>query len=250
MALTGSYANLVKWWARADDTDKAEGMLAYQRYHIVMQHLAGEYGFPLPAVCAAFCALSPNSDYKGNLRSTVSVLAGVRDGVPAELIQVATYRHCMFRAYSYVAEGVDFLSTVKGPKIRNFYQNIMDPFDWHSCTIDGHMSAMWQDRNLTMKEAIIRPGEYEEIKEGVSRLAFHQFMLPNQMQAILWFTRKRTLNVVYDGQHKLFGDPTDLWETLAHARDIQPFPQRRAGSSATGYFTEAQQHPGLFDAHS
>jgi hypothetical protein len=219
--------NLETMLAQADAVDMREGALAYFRYQEVMHDIASLYDYPLDRVVAVFCALSPNSDYKGNLRSTVSVLRGLREGVPPSDIVVSTYNHCKYRAIEY-AKGQPFLDRVKGPKITNFYHNILNPHDNRWVTIDGHMSAIWQGKDLTMKEAIIGRRTYNEIAHAVKALAFRQCLLPNQLQAILWFTRKRTARIKYDAQGQLFAASEDLWGTIHLANEIKPY-QIRAG---------------------
>jgi len=210
-------------FCRADPIDMDEGMVAYERYHLMMKTIADKYEYDVPTVTAVFCALSPNSDYMGNLRSTVSVLQGVNEARCAEDIVVSTYNHCKLRAMQY-AGGAGFLSTVKGPKIRNFYHNIINPRDTRWVTIDGHMSAIWQgDLKMTMREALIPMRVYREIKDATIKIAFKHFLIPNQMQAILWFTRKRLAQSVYAPQLELFGDRTDIWGTIKDISTIRPY---------------------------
>lgn len=208
---------------RADPIDMDEGLVAYERYNLMMKIIGDKYGYSVPKVTAVFCALSPNSDYKGNLRSTVTVLEALNRHVPSHHIVVSTYNHCKLRAIEY-AKGRSFLESVKGPKIRNFYHNIINPRDTRWVTIDGHMSAIWQNSStMTMREALIPMRVYREIKDATSKLAFKHFMIPNQMQAILWFTRKRLQRVVYDAQLDLFGDRTDIWGTVKDVSTIHPY---------------------------
>lgn len=211
---------------KADKYDFQEGLVAYQRYHIVMRRIGDHYGFDHRDVAAVFCSLSPNSDYKGNLRSTVSVLEGVNDGVDQELVTVSTYKHCRRRAWAYARGDKFFPAETKGLKILNFYYNICDPEDMRWVTIDGHMSAIWQGKDLTMREALVKPSVYAEMKADLIKVAFRHFMLPNQMQAVLWFTRKRTSRVMYDPQLELFADRGDVWKTLVDPRDIVPYPRK------------------------
>src|SRR5260370_516937 len=94
-----SLDNLTSMLNLADRIDIAEGKVAYQRYHILMTKLSRKFSIPLERVVAAFVSLSPNSDYHGNLRSTISVLAGIHNGVDMHQITVSTYNHCRDRAY-------------------------------------------------------------------------------------------------------------------------------------------------------
>lgn len=216
--------NLRQWFARADCIDIAEGVLAYPRYHQVMTDFSQCYDVPKERVVAAFVALSPNNDYYGNLRSLASVLHGVRTGKDWDKIVVSTYGHCKTRALQYVVGSLDFLTTARGHKIKNFYHNIITPTDNRYVTIDGHMSSIWNGKIQTMKEAIIKPHQYRVIADAVKLCAFEQFLLPNQYQAILWFTRKRVLRVRYDGQLALFSPRDDVWQTLRDVSKVLPYP--------------------------
>ena len=219
-----SMSNLARMWAMADRTDLAEGMVAYDRYNIVMRRISKKYDFPLDAVCAVFVSLSPNSDYVGNLRSTVSVLSGIREHKPDGDIVVSTYGHCKTRAIAYARGDRNFLQETKGPKILNFYHNILKPHSWKHVTIDGHMVAIWRgDDKATMKDSIIHRREYDLIAEAVKRFAFYHFIIPNQMQAILWFVRKRVLNVKYSAQLDMLSASDDAWRTLRSVDEIMPY---------------------------
>lgn len=216
--------NLAAMFRLADAIDMAEGLLAYQRYHDVMVQMSQKYSIPIERVIAVFVSLSPNNDYVGNLRSAVSVLAGIYHGVPEEKIVVSTYKHCRTRAYQYGTGQRDFLKETKGPKITNFYHNILNPQDNRYVTIDGHMSAIWQGKQLTMREALVKTKkEYNEISDAVKRLAFSQLMLPNQYQAVLWFTRKRICNIKSEMQFDLLWPKGDLWKTSRNLNEIRPY---------------------------
>ncbi len=234
-------ANLEKMFQQADAIDMEEGLLAYQRYHAVMCQMSRAYSIELEKVIAVFVSLSPNNDYVGNLRSTVSILAGISHGIEEEKITISTYKHCRKRAFQYGTGQGDFLKETKGPKITNFYHNLLDPTDNRYVTIDGHMSAIWQDKNLTMKEAIVRNNrEYNEIADAVKKLAFREMMLPNQLQAVLWFTRKRVCNIKSENQFDLLLPKGDLWKTSRSLNEIRPYP---CSSNSTKTLSSSTESP-------
>ena len=215
-----SIENLRLWLSRSDAIDEREGKLAYARYQATMAAYAERYDTTLEIATAVFCALSPNNDYYGNLRSMASVLEGVRTNKFVDDVRVSTYKHCRARAWSYATGRVDFLDTVKGPKIRSFYLNLIDPNDPEPVTIDGHMHCCWINEDRTMREALVRSKRaYNEIADGCRELAREEGLIPNQLQAILWFTRKRVCNVKYDPRIALFGDATDTWGTFVSPDD-------------------------------
>lgn len=216
--------NLAKMFALADTIDRNEGKVAYVRYRDLMWEIAFEYKMELELVVAAFVSLSPNNDYLGNLRSLITLLDGIRDGKPLGRITCSTYRHCLERAYNYATRKRNFLAETTGQKILNFYHNIITPYDNRWVTIDGHINAVWLGlKSATMKQAILRKrADYAEVANAIKRLAFREYLLPNQYQAILWFTRKRVINRVYDPQLDLLSDP---WKVYRQIKDIRPYPE-------------------------
>lgn len=206
-------ANLRAMLAQADAIDFREGLAAYRRYHHILCEISRRYSLPLDRTVAVFVSLSPNSDYIGNLRSTVSVAAGLMHGVPMEQVQVSTYRHCLQRAWIYATGEASFLERTKGPKVRAFYHNCLDPTDNRHVTIDGHMTAIWRGKNLTMREALVYSRrEYNEIADCIKRIAFEKFMVPCELQAVLWFTRKRLFKIKHSDQFSFWAsdEPDNL----------------------------------------
>jgi hypothetical protein len=210
-------------WRRHDRIDLREGLVAYPRYHGTLQDLARHYGVPPPHVVAAFVALSPNNDYMGNLRSTVTLLEGRHAGAAVTACPVTTYNACRDRAWRFL-HGEDFLGITKGFKTRSFYRNILDPLDPDPVTIDGHMINMVRGERQTMINVARshRPSAYEHIAADVRAVAGEVGLIPCQLQAVLWFTWKRIHNIRFQPQLDLFtGD--NVWGTIAAAGTIQPF---------------------------
>jgi hypothetical protein len=214
--------NIAKVLRRADPIDVDEGLLAFPRYQEMMRRLADHYSFSIEHVTACFVALSPNNDYLKNLRSTVTLLKGFKEGVEVESLTVSTYNACKYRAWRFL-HGDDFLSVTKGPKTRAFYQNILDPYNPHPVTIDGHMVSVWTGKRMTMKQVATQGFNYEIVATDFRAVAYDARLLPNQLQAIVWFTWKRINRIVYDGQFRLF-DREDCWRLIRQPDEIIPFP--------------------------
>lgn len=211
-------------WSRADAVDRRDGAIAYPTYRRMMVEFAEHYGIPLNRVVAAFCALSPNSDYIGNLRSLRSVLRGLQFGDPLGSITVSTYRACLLRAYRFASGAGDFLVETKGPKTRAFYDNILNPETSDRVTVDGHVSAIVRGMtDATMKTAIVKSlQEYRSCERAVTGAAAAVGVPPTTMQATIWLTRKRENRALFAPQLDLFrgsGLYIPLW-------DIQPYPSR------------------------
>lgn len=220
-----SIANLRALYEQADRSDREEGKLAYPRYNALLREIAKRHQFPFASVVAAFVALSPNNDYVGNLRSLISVLKCANGEYPLSRMTISTYKACGLRAHSYL-RGAEFLVHAKGPKIRSFYFNIIEPLANGHVTIDGHMAAAYRGNAGTMKQNIVKLREYREIAEAVKKLAAELDLVPNQLQATLWFARKRILNVKYDPQLDLLSLPDDVWKVLMPIDEIRPYPPK------------------------
>lgn len=210
----------------ADAIDIDEGRLSYFRYHEVLRNLAEHFEAPFAETVAVFCALSPNSDYQGNLRSTATVIKCHREGIPVDRIRVVTYNHCRDRAFEYL-NGVSFLQTTKGKKIRSFYQNILNPMDPFPVTIDGHAVNVWRGRRMNLKDVAGPKGRfnYEDVAGDYRIAAARVGLLPNQVQAITWFAWKRIHKILFPGrQLLLFRDiSADTWRTFVDPSEIEPF---------------------------
>lgn len=220
-----SKSNIIKMLDNATSVEVDEGKLAYFRYNEVLRNFAEHYDYPLENVTGVFCALSPNNDYFGNLRSMVSVLSGLNEGKSFDDITVSTYRHSLERAILY-AKGTPFLDHAKGLKTRAFYMNLLHPKDKQFVTVDGHIKAAWVKRNLTMKEATVGIKEYRTIQTAFIDIANEMDLIPNQLQAIIWLTRKRLLNIMYPAQLDMFYSPDDKWKTMIQPKDCPPYERK------------------------
>jgi hypothetical protein len=214
-------ANIKRVLAQADRVDWNEGMIAYQMYNQTMSSLAQYYGYSLETVTAVFAALSPNNDYLKNLRSTVTLLKGFRDGHSVDSLTVTTYNACKLRAWR-VLNGESFLSFTTGKKTRNFYECIINPEHQTAITIDGHATNIWLDKPQTMTAALLARIKYDAVAHDYRKVAFENFMLPMQLQAITWFTWKRINNIVYKPQMD-FDLIDNVWKLKWEAEEIKPY---------------------------
>lgn len=224
MSVTG-VENLRALYDRSDALDRSDGRKAYLRYHDLLRDLAAYYGADFEGTVAAFCALSPNNDYLGNLRSLVSMLVYRRDGKDPNEATISTYKHCRTRAAYYLSGEWRFLDHAKGLKTRSFYQNIVDPLDPEPITVDGHMICAWIGRDMTMTEAQqeLNRTVYREIAQGIRDLAREEHMVGQQMQAVLWFARKRLRGIKYDAQLQLDAFVNGYQQTIFRLADIHPY---------------------------
>lgn len=204
-SVTKGMYRLKLWYELASDLDHEYGLDAYNMYQRDIDAIGLVGLATLQEKIAAFALLSPNNDYGGNLRCLRIVLEGHRDGIPVERLKgLTTYRACAKRAYR-VLDGIDWVFSPYAKKTYNFYQNIWQPNNPEYVTIDGHMYNLWKgERNLLKSVAVkFRAKEYEEIAQGFRIVAKEVGLLPNQLQATLWWCYKRMLGIRFDYQMDL-----------------------------------------------
>lgn len=223
--MTSEQQNINDILSCADAIDVAEGLEAYRNYQRTMLSFSELYSISLPRVTGAFVALSPNNDYKGNLRSLATVLQAVKERRSFDTVTVSTYRACGARAMDFASGASDFLKVTKGPKTRSFYKNILEPEDLYPVTVDGHMVNVWRNRRLTMKQIAKDRFPYKEVAFDVRAVAFFHGLIPNQVQAIIWFAWKRINRIIFDPQLNLFANGNQ-WGSFVNAWEIEPFPLR------------------------
>jgi len=201
--MTQGIKNIELVLAQSDFVDLTEGKTAYERYNEVLRSIADYYSMGFVQTVAAFVALSPNNDYVGNLRSLITLIVGFKNNIPVEQITTSTYKQCRNRAYNYLTGEKDFLVETGGPKTINFYFNILKPKDTKYVTIDGHMYGVWHGERFRMVEVAHLKIPYSKIASDFKIVAKRNNLIPNQLQATLWFTWKRINNVIYNPQLSL-----------------------------------------------
>jgi len=222
MKITGHAMNLARVLDKADAIDRESGIFSYQKYNLIMGRIAEKFGYSIETVTAVFVSLSPNNDYMNNLRSAVTLIDGHSKKISKYRLSVSAFNHCKERAWNFL-EGANFLEETKGPKIKSFYQNIVDPTNPEPVTVDGHIVSAWHGKHIGMKAAAVGNFPYKEIAADIRALAALMRLVPCQVQGIIWFTWKRINKVVYNSNLDLFGDH---WGLDRDPREMKPFPLR------------------------
>ncbi len=194
-----SRKNVQKVLDEATELEFSEGKRAYEYYNQTLSEISENTGLPLSAVAGCFSALSPNSDYLGNLRSCKTVCLGYVGGKKESECIVSTYKHNRAKAWR-ILEGEHFYSVFKGLKVRNFWRNLTEPDNPEAITIDGHMKNVWDYKVRIMSDSGLSKTLYAKLAWEFSRTARHNDLLPCQLQAILWLTWKRLnrIKISYD----------------------------------------------------
>lgn len=217
-------ANMRRVVEKATGDEIIYGQSAYVRYHEAVKHVADSTGNSMETACAVFCALSPQNNFYGTLRSCLSVLhwAG---RIPDERITVTTYHHARARALRYLRGEEVFPSQTRGRKTLSFYDNILNPNTSLRVTVDGHILNIWENQpSRRLNQCRVTSQKYDEIEMSIIEEAQQFSCSPCDLQAILWFTWKRLHRIGYSGQADLFDGDGAMWKEITWS--MKPFPAK------------------------
>ena len=206
--MTGTIYNILGVASLATSGEIEESRAAYPGYRSMLAELADLCGFSVEVAVGVFSALSPVNDYIGNLRSAKTLLLGVKAGLPVEEIIVSTTHRNRLNAWK-IATGADIRTILRGPKVFNFYHNILYPDNPYYVTIDRHALSAW----LGKRSMDGRVANYALVANDYRRAADLLGLLPNAIQAQVWFTWKRLNRIAIDDHPDFFIAGTSLRTT-------------------------------------
>lgn len=219
-------SNILKIYALASEADRSEGLEAYRNYNRTLQGISTFTGLSIHQVAGAFAALSPNTDFVGNLRSTFTLCIGFANGFKAGQCTVSTYNHNREKAWR-ILEGEHFYSVFQGLKVRNFFRNLTEPEHPEAVTIDGHMANIAAGLVRTMSNSGISKSKYRKLAGLFRSISAQELIYPSQLQAILWFTWKRIHIIktpVATDQECFQITKNNQWGNYVPIQAIRPFP--------------------------
>ncbi len=234
LSLTTIRCNLRAVLKQATQAEIDGGMVAYADYRRVMQEVADRYSVPVSNVTGVFCALSPNSDWRSNLRSMITLVKGYVDGLNMEDVTVTTYNRNKRNAWCLV-QGEPFDKVYKGLKVNNFYRSIVNPQDPEPAAVDGHLANVARNQQNGMGYSGLSGGEYKRVKECLIKVARQRDMLPSQLQAILWFTWKRIHDIKAASTVEMFDRETNSLRPYVDTSWIRPFPRKEKPIEGDGH---------------
>jgi hypothetical protein len=187
--------NIKRVYNQAKETHILEGKNAYRTYHNDLITVSESTGISFPACCAAFAALSPGVRIEENYKTFYLLVSFVKENKnPSDLNKVSYtgYSACRERAYNYLTGYQDFLTSLSknSNKIRNFYNNVLNPDKDDYITIDRHMISIYLGRDAAEKErkqVFDNAKQYRIIADVYKYVAKKLNILPCELQAICWF---------------------------------------------------------------
>lgn len=175
--------NLSEMWEAVSLPSFLEGKEWYWVAHSVAQDIADTHNVPIEVAVAVLSSLSPQKEWNHNVELAKEFFEtkGVRvrhTGVITNKARLIYKNYKMFRDRKRFIERV-----LNGPKIVNFFNNILNPYDKSYCTIDRHqLSCCLGDSKINT----CTPKQYEFLKNETLKFAKKQNMIGNEVQAILW----------------------------------------------------------------
>ncbi len=173
----------------ATDIEIEKGFNWYQNAHNICVQWLGNYSVLLSLDHAAgiLAALSPMQSWQGNIRSAETLLA---TGNCKGLGYAVTDARQMYEGahpYQVLYEGGR-----NNTKVRSFYENIRNPDEVGTVTIDRHMIGLLaDDPHILDSQRWISRQHHRWAKERFETVADEINVLPHQAQAIAWITWRR-----------------------------------------------------------
>lgn len=155
----------------ADESTYFHGISWYENANAMLQEWAEETSYSLEIVAGVFAVMSANKSYRQNVISAWNLL----NGLSPQFGTTEEHDKC----HAIMAGD---LSQVKGPKVSQFYLNLLHPMLADAVTIDTIMCGFVGMRSSELD----RKGVREALKNGVREAASIVRLRPNQIQAIAW----------------------------------------------------------------
>ena len=192
--MTQYVRNILKVYRRATAEDTVEGVQWYERAKRISDIVAKDTGLHINTVIGVMAALSPNNNWKLNIRNTQDMCRAWINGDDIDDFKVSTYGPNKRKAWSMLEDNLieddDILTRLNGQKTRSFYSNIRG---LDEVTIDGHALniARGVRINLTNDQTNIGKRLYRELQAAYVRAAKRVGIQPHELQAITWTTWRR-----------------------------------------------------------
>jgi hypothetical protein len=179
--------NILRVYRNATESELRAGHEWYSLAHEKAHALAGQYSITLPQAVGVIAALSPSNPWPRNVKDAEAVLRAVQ--TQQDEYRVTAYGPNKRKA-ERIARGEDPLVVLGGPKVRSFYDNILNPAESEAVTVDGHAYSVWAGARHTLGRLgtvpEITPRRYEAIAADYRRAADKLKVRPHELQATTW----------------------------------------------------------------
>jgi len=182
--------NFERTYLESTETERIMGFHWYQDQHNYLRDMAGYFDVRLNVVCGVTAALSPMIAWKENLNMTYHVLK-FKGRVPSN-IKMPGLKGNIRKAIK-IYRNKKVFPYLNGPKVTQFYQNLLNPFDSESVTIDTFMIACYYQVDKYGVKKYSTEKWIEFLKGEIKTLSDKYNLLPLQFQAIVWLAYHRVV---------------------------------------------------------
>lgn len=182
--------NILAMYGMATDQDRADGMRWYESAHALAASLAHRYGFTVRQMAGVIAVLSPNISWSRNVQlATLAAKDGKASGTFGKNTDKA----------DRILNGADPADVVSGPKVTNFFQNIMTSGENDGVTVDRHAVSIAEAREVGDDERgkLVRVNKsrngYGEYVDAYREAAYRAGISPAKLQAITWVAWREML---------------------------------------------------------
>ncbi len=184
--------NILKVYAKATDAEREQGLHWYATAHKDAQAIADKHGVTLVDAAGVIASISPGLEWGLNLIQAEALIGAFVRNEP--LPQVGVYGRKNVNKARRILEGENPLQVLPatGPKVRAFFDCILNPETSELITVDRHAKCLAHYQlSERQKTSIVRPAEYLHLARHYRQLAKRLGLIPHQLQAITWVTWKR-----------------------------------------------------------
>lgn len=195
--------NFEKTYLESNQFERNAGFHWYNDGHNYLKDMSIHFNVPLKIVCGLVAVISPGLSWSQNTLLAYHILK-FKSRLPS-FIKNACYPANLKKAVAIYRTKKVF-PHLKGPKVVQFYFNLLNPFDDGCITIDRFMiSCYYNELNIDSLKKYMSPKHIETLKVEISKLSIKYDLLPCQFQAIVWLAYHRIVKsmVSYSGQLQL-----------------------------------------------
>jgi len=180
--------NFERTYLESTETERVMGFHWYQDQHNYLRDMAEHFDVKLDVVCGITAALSPMISWQENLNMTYHVLK-FKGRVPSN-VKMPGFKINVQKAIK-IYRNKEVFPHLNGPKVTQFYQNLLNPFDCESVTIDTFMIACYYQADKYGVKKYSTERWVEFLKSEIRTLSWRYGLLPLQFQAIVWLAYHR-----------------------------------------------------------
>jgi hypothetical protein len=182
--------NFEREFLGANDFERKTGLYWYVDGHNYLKEMSKHFNVPLDIVCGMVAVTSPLLAWSVNVNLVYNILkfkgkvSHIKTPCFSRNLTKALMIYKKRKVYPYLS----------GPKVEQFYLNLLNPMDDQSITIDSFMISCWL--NSQEKSDISKWSKADKIdilKQEIRILAEKYNLLPLQFQAIVWISYHRTI---------------------------------------------------------